>query len=758
MPLPALLTPLPVRVLLAAYAAAAIACAFHPLFDHLGFEFAFVVTIVAALFAPAAGAAVMRQALSDGVARRRPARAAAVAGALCVAALALPTLIILLNGVRRPSCEPAIGAIWMLLLPLPTAWLAGTVGALAATRFASLRSAVIAVLALEVASVAVMVVLVYAGPSYLLLDHFAGYYPGPVREGTVPVTPGLLSFRAATIAWGVAAVTAAGALGSADPVARRMHRWWAVALAVTLAATTLFWGSELRWRMTEGSLRKALGGELQVGGLVLHFEATIPEQRLERFVRDAVYSAAVVREALAITSPEPVRVWLYPGFAVKAQLVGASNTQFAKPYRREIHIVDMGTPHPSLRHELVHAYAAEFAPLPWRASGGLVPNSTIIEGLAKAFDMQDGALSLAQQARAMHDIGIAPDLRRMLSPLGFEGVATSRAYAYAGAFIRWLHGEVGADGIRRVYSAGTLDVLGDADSYVDGFRRMLDTVTVDADARSTATRAHIRPRLSDRPCGRVVERLSDSAAMLALGRRWDDALEVADEACRLDPDDPALVDARLGITIRMKAPTPAPMLAVAGRLWSHPRLDPALEAMSRVRVGDDLWRRGTLDAAREQYLLASALPADPDTRRSRAVRLMALGDSVHARLLAPLLTREQGAALADLVRMLEHLEREPGDALVLYLAARQYQLRQTPGGTVPLIERALAAGLPSDDLTREALRMLVSGLGSRHRCDEAAGAVQRLRLAGGSVADVMLADDQVRRCRFAVGSGWPVLD
>ena len=37
------------------------------------------------------------------------------------------------------------------------------------------------------------------------------------------------------------------------------------------------------------------------------------------------------------------------------RLVGAAHTQFAKPWRREIHVNGLSFPHPVIKHELVHA-------------------------------------------------------------------------------------------------------------------------------------------------------------------------------------------------------------------------------------------------------------------------------------------------------------------------------------------------------------------------------------------------------------------
>lgn len=110
------------KALLVANAAVAIVCAFLPLADHLGFEFAAALTLANAIVAPFVGFAAMRIERSVAAEHRRPARAAAHAGLFAVAVLIVPTLLILLNGLRRPLCDPVAGAAWMLLLPAPIAF------------------------------------------------------------------------------------------------------------------------------------------------------------------------------------------------------------------------------------------------------------------------------------------------------------------------------------------------------------------------------------------------------------------------------------------------------------------------------------------------------------------------------------------------------------------------------------------------------------------------------------------------------------
>ncbi len=743
------------RALIAIDAAAALMCAVLPLADHLGYEFAEVLTLVNAIAAPFVGLAAMRIDEAVGKDRRRPARAAAQAGLFAVGALIVPVLLILLNGVRRPLCEPVAGAIWMLLLPAPTAWLGATVGGLARLIFTRLRVAIAVVAAIELASFLATAAGAYWSPVYFAFDHFAGYVPGPFFENALPVTPAVVSFRLATVLWGVIAVTAAGALTPGGHSIRRAHAGWCTALTVVLTTVAAAWGTDLGWRTTDASLAREINGEIRVDRLVIHFPRGWSDRQVETLVRDAAFDAAQVERAFGITPAHPIHVWLYPSAEVKRRLVGAEFNPFAKPYRHEIHLQDLGYPNGSLRHELVHALGAEFATGPFKTPGAVVPNSALVEGFAVAYSVDDGTLTLAQRAKAMRDLHMAPNLEHLLSPWGFLTEAPGRAYSYAGAFIRYLSTRFDTPAMRSLYRTGDLATLGSPPAtLVRDFEHMLDTVHVDDDGRAVAGRRFAVPSALAQRCPHEVQSLVDSAYALAGDRKWNEALAMFDKVCALQPDNPGLVAEKLDIAIRMKEPNVGRMQAIAATLWAHPRLDPELEASFRLQVGNELWRRDDSAGAHALYVRAASLPVGPETHRATVVRLRALADPSLGALLKPMLV-EYDPSTTQTFRMLDALAKRPNDALVLYLLGRQVRSAADKAGDY--MERADAIGLGDIELTRENLRTLVVARAQRNRCDEAEGARTRLRAVPGSATDDATAENWVDRCRFAVARGWKPL-
>src|ERR1043165_9664441 len=96
--------------------------AFLPLADHLGYELAELIALFAGLFGAAPGIAAARAEAS------RPApdafRAVVRGLSTAIALSFVPVAIILLNGVRRPACEPLAGLVLYGLIAVPSAILA----------------------------------------------------------------------------------------------------------------------------------------------------------------------------------------------------------------------------------------------------------------------------------------------------------------------------------------------------------------------------------------------------------------------------------------------------------------------------------------------------------------------------------------------------------------------------------------------------------------------------------------------------------
>ncbi|HWE23640.1 MAG TPA: type VI secretion system protein, partial [Myxococcales bacterium] len=341
--------------------------AFLPLADHLGYELCELVALCAGMLgaAPGIAAARLESSREDGQAARAVARGVVVA----VGALAIPIAIILLNGLRRPVCDPIAGLVLYLALPVPSAVLAAALGV--AAGFMAPRRAGWLVAAVFVAALLAAIWPLLRGPQVFAFDHLAGMFPGPLYDEAIRPTRALWIFRGATLLY------AGACAGIALLTGKKPRRRAGTVLVAVCGSAALFLSSQaerFHWKASEARLDEALGATLRTDHLVLHFPGEKTEEERRLLAREAEVSWRAVRDfAGLVPEAAPVHVFLYRSPAEKRRLIGAAETSFTKPWLRQIHMNDGPAPQPILRHELAHAAFADIAPGPFGVPGGVLP-------------------------------------------------------------------------------------------------------------------------------------------------------------------------------------------------------------------------------------------------------------------------------------------------------------------------------------------------------------------------------------------------
>jgi tetratricopeptide (TPR) repeat protein len=375
----------------------------------------------------------------------------------------------------------------------------------------------------------------------------------------------------------------------------------------------------------------------------------------------------------------------------------------------------------------------------------------LTEGFAVALDVDSEGLSLAQWAKAMRELHLAPDVNALLSTTGFYSAAPYRAYQYAGAFLRFIDEKYGRARLLELYATGDLRHLGKPETIISEFNHSLDSVKVTPSERAMAERALARPSVFHRRCAREVTHLSDEAGALLAEGRTQDALATYDRVCAMEPDDPALLEAMLRAAV--KAKNNELRDKTASRIMSHPKTDSVLKAATLMELGDDDWRRGTLQEAAARYASIGELPVDPGTYRMALVKRTAVNDATLSALLQPFLV-EGDAEVPQLFAMNDYIEAHPTDRLVRYLLGRQLVQREALARGLPLVDMASENLLFDGEMTAEALRVLVKGYSELHKCQAAQLELGKMAQSKASDADRTVGQDWIDRCQFEVSRGW----
>ncbi len=660
----------------------------------------------------------------EGAALPRPPREAFGRGArrgLLLGALAYA--VSLAHGLRVGFCAPFEGSLYFALGPWAGALLAGLWGAFAghlASRVAPprrRRAAIALGLAAPLGSVALNLALAYLTPTVFAFDPFVGFFSGTLFDTVIDGVGRLATYRLGSLASALAALGLAGLLEGAPggAWAWRRRRGWAEPLTAAAALASLGLtaaGSRLGHWQTASTIARELGASRVGARCLVLYPSTQRDEQADLFARECEREAGRVAAYLGVEAPPRVTVYLFADAEQKRRLMGASHTQVAKPWRREVYVNAAAYPHPVLGHELAHALAGSFARGPFRvagAAGGLLPDPGLIEGLAVDAAPDDDELSPRGWSAAMLELGLLPPLAKTFS-LGFFAKNSSLSYTAAGAFVGWVREAHGAEAVRRWYGGASLEALtGRPVAELEAeFRRALGRERPSATALAVARARFDRPSVFARRCPHERDELrAEAAALLGAGdvraaaRRYDRLLaeEEHDGGSRLGR---ATCSERLGEVGDARA-----------RLEAA-RDDAALPKTSRdraeERLGDLALAAGDLAAAEAHYAALADRTHNEDALRTLDVKREAAREpsplarpAVVALLVGAPTAGPDPQAAAELLGRWD--EREGAGGLPSYLLGRGAFSRHDHPRAAALLDRALARGGLLPRVRREAARL-----------------------------------------------------
>lgn len=706
--------------------AAVFAVGFVPLFDTPGYEIA----LAAGLIVPALVAVSTALELSAAIAGRRPAAPAPLdllfRGLANGAAFGLAAyLTTLIHGARTGFCDVWTGTWTFALGPFCGALLAGAWGAVAG-EIASRRerprwrrtTAVLAGLAGPLAGVGVSLWRFLSSPMVFAYDPFAGYFSGTLYD-TVIDASGLVTYRAGSLATLGAAIVLALHLRRTDTGGLAFAWIGRPGVALAGAACALAsvahvaLGTELGHYQTPASIAEALGGRTEGARCTVLHPRGMRKDDVARFVRDCDAHVRQVEGWFEGKGPDRITVYLFADVRQKAALMGAAETQIAKPWRREVYVQAAAYPHQVIGHELAHVIAGAFAGGPFKTAGdlgGLVPNPGLVEGVAVAASPREGDLSPLEWARAMKDIGVLPKLRSLFA-LGFLGANSGVAYTVSGAFVEYIKNTHGAAAVREWYGGKPLpEITGASWPELEArFHAALDALPLSEAALAQAKARFDRPGIFGRRCPHVVDACRRRAEARKDAGDEDGVLAEYAIIRRLDPNDPMLPVhvARSKIRKGEVSAGKDELRAVVAdeRAPRHVR-DRALEDLADLELAPG----GDGAFAAQAYREVMKRTVDEDALRTLEVKASSAEEPRARAAMFQFLIGEPGRG-PDRARASEMFGRwskdDPGDGMPDYLMARQLLGAGLYAETAERLDAALSKKLGLPRVEIEALRLRI---------------------------------------------------
>ncbi len=695
----------------AVYLLIAIVCTQVPLFNYLGFESSFAIALSGSFIAGFLAISLLNPGYrnSDPAAERfKPFRSFGTISLLQLILLVIPLAVLSVNALFVPNCDYLEGLAFYLLLPAVSVLFATGLALFCTVHYRHPR---LLFVLYAVLSFVYVLLLGYFTPAIFSYNFFYGYFPGFSYDEFLPLGWPLVFFRLLTLGVAVllvwwADIIVRETLPESGTVQKGVtlfsvltaRRLPVTVLLVVVAAVLYMFRGPLGWESNRRFIRETLGGVLETKNFTIYYDSSSTSQEdLYFLLLEHEFRLHQVLGAFALPRTDRIVTYIYPTAASKRRLIGAGETEIAKPWSREVHIT-RGSVDNALKHELVHVVAAAFGVPVLRAS--FSPGLT--EGLAVAVEGLWGYRTLTEYAAAIRSAGIAPPIRDLMTPAGFMSGSSAMSYGLAGAFCRHLIDRYGMRPLMQVYRSGDYEAayLKPLDSLIAEWERCVDSVAVNESDRASVDVLFRRPPIFRKVCARVHARRLREAQRLLQERRYDEALARY-----------AALYAEGGS-----------YEAFAGLLTAHFRTG-GYDAVARlydsvtasdpiprrylplgVLAGDALWASG--NAARAESLYRSVRKAEISPALSEAafVRLWTLSDTATAQRFSSYFA----ADTSDTARLVWLGTRKPAvpDRIRNYMRGRLLLRIRQYGGAALLLQEA---GCLEQDSAMEALRHIAIG-------------------------------------------------
>ncbi|MBX2812017.1 MAG: hypothetical protein KTR25_09405 [Myxococcales bacterium] len=667
-----------------------------PLLNGLGFERALTTAVLSSVTTPLVAIAGFhrQQTRSQGL----PVHWWASAIFLCVALL-IPSLVAgAVFEMWTQPCDVELGLQFFVLLGggnvLVTASISMAAFYWTPSRY---RSAILAT------AITIIVLLIWFGfglwrlynePQIFVYLAPLGFWPGSIYDESLPVPLALWVFRGYSTLLSLSLVCWIQA-------SLRFRPTWLVLSLLGSALTTWLYldGGQLGFRFDRAYIQSQLSQKFRTPHFILYASPAFSRSAIKALAREHEFRFEQLASYFGVEPPSPIHSYVYRNAQEKGQLMGAYQTQIARPWHQEIHIHGAYIPHSTLKHELAHIFAGQLAAPPFRIPmlWGVVPNMGLIEGIAVAADWPIRELTVHEWAAAMKRLERLPSIAQSLDPTGFWSISSSRAYTATGSFVAWLVRRYGMKKFSEVYSGKSfLSTYGVSTSDLeDTWRYFLDSITLDPPALRMAEHRFARPSIFEKVCARTTSTLAQQVSQHLRSRRLTSAQKLIEQILQFQPADPRYLT-QLAWTYLQANNLPLAE-QFASRAHNLTGTTEKAKAAAQEVMGHIAWSRGEVDQAAQQFTQVFNLHLSTSSVRLQSVRLAALTrpPDIQNALRDYLERRLTGGK--DLMTLTDLHHTYPKDPLIGYLLARRLEAIKAP-------QRALATLPPPTALPTQALQ------------------------------------------------------
>lgn len=674
-----------VRLAALVYLTAALLCTQLPLLNYLGYEFSVVIALLATFIAGFSTIKSIKHLLHE-----KPHDQSPISGffsafkhslSINLLLLLIPLAIISLNAFFVKNCSWLEGLGFYLLIPVVTVLFAASLGLFCAAHY---RRSKTVFTFFFLATIGYTVSLGYITPAIFSYNFFYGYFPGLTYDEALGISTSLVVYRIFTLITAGALVwmswliltranisdgTWRKGLALAAALVERKAVFITAALATLLIVAWWFRG-ELGFESTSAFIRRELGGRAETEHFIIFYSKnSYDDEEIRWIAAEHEFRLKQVADAFALPPisgerSHKIESYIYPSSDVKQQLMGAGNTNIAKPWSGQIHISRQSLD-ATLKHELVHVLAAQFGLPIIKAS----LSTGLVEGLAEAIDWNFGNRTLHQYAAAMNTANVAPDIRSLMLFTGFASQSSSISYVLAGSFCRYLMDTYGMRKLTLLYRTNDYHTVYNKslDELIGEWKKFLAAIPVLETDLAAVDVFFRRQPIFKKVCARVVAARNIEARRLLADKMYSEARQLFAESYAETKSYEAL----------------SGMLAGSLRLRQFDALESALDTIIMrdakpnqflpllLNIGDALWAKGKTIEAQSLYRKLADANVSEGLTDAALLRWHAVRDSSNRATFLEYFLADRSDTLR--LRFLDSSFAERSNGVAAFLQARVLQ-------------------------------------------------------------------------------------
>ncbi len=647
-------------------------CTQFPLLNYLGYEFSAVIALLGSFTAGFTTISYVKSLLQSEEQRTLLHRSIIPSlQALWdnLLRLIIPLVVMLTNALFIKNCSLLEGLAFFALIPVVSVAFSWALGFFCAAHYGWAKTAFTAIV---LATFIEVLALGYFTPAIFSYNFFFGYFPGLTYDEVLGISSSLVLFRILTIVVGVLLAWMAMLLvRNTNPEDRFWNKGvtllgvmvqgrnvFVAAAFATLVIVCWWFRGELGFDSTSAFIQKSLGSKYETEHFRIFYAAeSYDDDEIKWIGGEHEFRLQQVSSAFALpykTSNSDrqyrkIESYVYPSNALKHRLMGAGNTNIAKPWNRQMHITKQSLD-ATLKHELVHVMAAPF--------GFPVVNASLstglVEGLAMAIEWDWGNRTLHQYSAAMQRIGLATDVMSIMSITGFASQSSSISYVLAGSFSRYLIDKYGIRKMMMLYRSNEYEqiygtTLKALNAEWQEFLKSQPFADEDRDAVDVLFR---RPPIFKKVCARVVAARNITAAAMFRNKEYTQAQQLYYESYA----DGRGYDALSGwLTSALYARNYSMLTSAFDTIMMKDNRSSQYLPLF-INTGIAMWAEGNHARARELFTRVEAADLQQNVTEAAVVCLRAMEDSLNREKLLRYYLTVQGDSqrVVSLDSMVQH--------------------------------------------------------------------------------------------------------